>query len=558
MSRVPILKCKTCDQCSTHFTGVISPDVDNSLFRSLTIPTEQEMSIQNRWLESDEQLLVNADNKVAFLEAVLRKMNVGRAILGTRISRRRSLKGTIRRLPVEILRIIFQLASSDVELDWRDRPGYPVDLFSDEGRNVPGTVAQVCHLWKEVVYGTPELWTRLSVMVPRTPSQEHLFLTILNRSGSRPLKLSVDAGPWLITRSPPPHVAVLCSALTRAEELDISFDIVGGLNLGGVQYLQLKQLRLHVHGAWDLINRYSYSRRQVEALIQAPVLESFLTDDFTELGRDGIYPRSTISVFECQGERSGGMKQAHLLELVARCPDIRSLNIVLRGSTFAQVSSQPILLPRLERLVYRYDTSDRALFLDSISTPALINLTVPGDPTEEFTSGLVRFLDRSGCRLQSLDCNLPWGFEGKDINSGWPAIFARVPDLKSLRVRLSANISWDGRDPLGDLCSILNDPSWAKGLSCLHVRATAGGWRDLEREEMEDITRRFLDLVESRAPRLHVATVAPLREAQLHLDCVHQSGWGEVASIPLAGVLEQRRLLLQSSGMVCDVFFPAI
>ncbi|KAL0563186.1 hypothetical protein V5O48_018890, partial [Marasmius crinis-equi] len=350
------------------------------------------MSIQNLWLQNNKQLLANADNKVAFLEAVLRKVNVGRAILR-----------------------------------------YPVELFSDEGRNVPGTLAQVCYLWKEVFYGTPELWTRLSAMVPPTPSQDHLFLTILNCSGFRPLKLSIDASPWMITCSPPPHVAVLCSALTRTEQLDISFDIVGGLNLGRMQYLQLKRLRLHVHSAWDLINRYLYSRQQVEALILAPGLESFLTDDFIKLRRDRIYPQSTISVFECQGDRSGGMKQAHLLELVARCPNIRSLNIVLRGSTFAQVSSEPILLPRLKCLVYRYDTSDRALFLNSISTPALIDLTVPSEPTEDFTSGLIRFLDRSGCCLQSLDCNLPWGFEGKDISFGWLAIFARVPDLKSLQ-----------------------------------------------------------------------------------------------------------------------------
>ncbi|KAL0562766.1 hypothetical protein V5O48_019313 [Marasmius crinis-equi] len=208
---------------------------------------------------------------------------------------------------------------------------------------------------------------------------------------------------------------------------------------------------------------------------------------------------------------------------------------MLQGSSFRHAPSQSILLPHLQRLVYKYDVSDGTIFLDSISTPSLTELSVPADPSEEFTHGLLRFLDRSGCHLQSLECDLPWSFDGKDADAGWPAILSQMPGLKSLYVRLSASLSWNGNDPLDELCNILCDLSWARELTYLRIRATAGGWRDLEREEMEDVTGRFLALVESRAPDNHAPTVVPLRGAQLELDCYHNSGWTELDTVPLTG-----------------------
>ncbi|KAL0567207.1 hypothetical protein V5O48_014781 [Marasmius crinis-equi] len=555
-SHAPTLRCKTCDVCNVHFEGIISPDVDLQLLRCPTAISEKETAIQDEWLQSDEQLLEEQEQKIHFQEAVLQKMYAGRAIVCSRIWKRRSLKGAVRRTPVEILNLIFKLACSEEKYDWRDRPVYPISLFSDDSRNIPGVLSEVCYLWRSVVQNTSDLWTDLCIMVPRTPSEENHLQQILDRSGSRPLKLSVEIGPWMVTRSPPPHVAVLCSALSRAGDLHISFDIVGGLDLTGVTYPHLKRVRLHAHSAFDMVGRYSYSRPQVQALVQAPQLETFSTNDFNDLGRDEIYPRSTISAFECHGQ--GSLTQAHLMELVARCPGIRSLNIMLRGSSFRYgPSQQPLLLPRLERLVYNYDTSDRTVFLDTITAPSLTDLTVPADPAGEFTAGLLRFIERSGCRLLSLDCNLPWEFDGKSLESGWPAILTRTPDLKSLRVKMSASRSWNGQDPFEELRSVLKDTTFARALTSLRISASAGGWRDLERQEMEDVARRFLGLAESRSPLDHALAVEPLQVAVLHLDRMH-SGWGEVGTIPLTGALESQRQALVNSGMECTVVFPPV
>ncbi|KAL0575880.1 hypothetical protein V5O48_006102 [Marasmius crinis-equi] len=519
---------------------------------------DQESEIQNQWLGSDERLLKEQDKEIAFLERAVQKMYAGRAIVQSRIQRRRCLKGAIRRVPVEVLRIIFQMACSDVVHDWHHDPRFPIVLFQRDSKNIPGDLAQVCYLWKDIVYNFSDLWDTISFELPNSPAKEEHLQSIVDRSGSRLLTLAVEAGPWILARSPPPLIVGLSEALSRARVLDISFDIVSGMDLRGVTYLHLKELHLHVHSAFDQINRYAYSRRQVQALVQAPSLESFSTDDFSELGRDGTYPTSTISTFRCSGA-GAGIRQAHLTELAIRCPEIRSLTVMLRGTSFRQTPSQPALLPRLERLIFTHDTSDHSLFLDSIVGPSLTELVLPTDPSEEFIEGLVRFIDRSGCRLRVLDCSFPWGFDGSSVQAGWGAIFERLPDLESLRVKLTANLTWHGKDGLDDLCSVLLQPNCARRLTSLRVSAIAGGWRDLEMEEMEDVARRFLSLAESRAPDNHAPTIVPLQEAALHLDTSRYNGWGvEVGSIPLPTSLEQRRLALEAAGMHCEVFFPAI
>ncbi|KAL0567196.1 hypothetical protein V5O48_014797 [Marasmius crinis-equi] len=554
-SYAPTLRCKTCDVCSVQFEGIVSPDVDPRLLRCPTAMTEKDSAIQNEWLESDKRLLEEQERKIRFQEAALQKMYAGQAIVRSRIWKRTSLKSALRRVPIEILNLIFKLACSEVQYDWRDRPGYPISLFTDDSRNIPAMLSEVCYLWRSVIHNTPDLWTDLCIMVPRISSEENHLQKILDRSGSRPLNLFVDIGPWMISRSPPPHVAVLCSALSCAGDLHISFDIVGGLDLTGVTYPHLKRLRLQAHSAFGMVNRFSYSRPQVQALVQAPSLEAFSIDSFADLGRDGIYPTSSISEFECQGQ--GSLTHAHLMELAARCPGIRSLNIMLRGSSFCFGPPQPLSLPRLERLVYNFDTSDRIIFLDTIIAPSLTHLTVPGDPSGEFTAGLFRFIERSGCRLLSFICNVPWEFDGRSVQSGWPAIFTRMPDLKSLEVKLSASRAWSGQDPFEDLRSALEDTSFLKALTSLHLSASAGGWRDLERGEMEELAGRFLSLVESRSLVDHALVVEPLQVAILHLDRL-ETGWGDVGFMPLTEALESRRQALEDSGTRCTVLFPPV
>ncbi|KAJ7611681.1 hypothetical protein FB45DRAFT_716777, partial [Roridomyces roridus] len=83
----------------------------------------------------------------------------------------------VRRLPAEILQTIFLLGSE-----------------SSQTPNVIPVPGQVCRRWRDVVVGTPELWSRISVGGTRFTFIDHyedLASLFLERSISQPLSVSM-------------------------------------------------------------------------------------------------------------------------------------------------------------------------------------------------------------------------------------------------------------------------------------------------------------------------------------------------------------------------------
>ncbi|KAL0578307.1 hypothetical protein V5O48_003684 [Marasmius crinis-equi] len=543
----------TCQHCPALFEATISPPPDISPLRSGGVFGEYRMRIEDKMLELDEATLARLENAVAFHETLLRKIKADENLLRKRILDRKAFKAPIRRLPSEILQETLLLACAGEEYHWSDRPIYPIAMFGRRGKNAPNALAQVCFRWHQIVYDTPQFWGALTITVPRSADQQNHLQQILHLSRSLPLKLSIERGTWYGSHVASDYITPLKEALSRTSELHTDYDFIAEENLGGMaEYCNLKRLFLYVRGAYGASQRFQFSRPQLASLIQAPNLDSFWTDSFREVSRHGLFPSSTLTVFEC-GE-GGIVNQEQLQDLFRSCPRIRSLSINLRGSSTPQEAPKPLFSSTLERLTYNCDDSLSIVFIDSLTTPSLKELALPMNTPGNAAKHILEFLDRSNCSLRVLECSLPMEFSSDP--SGWSTVLARLPDLEILRVRLSGCVSWSGTSAFDVLCDTLSgDIVILKRMTVLQVIAHGGIWTDLEGAEVERVVKHFLMLAESRSPHRPNSAVVPLRECRLQVESQH-SWEPEAPKLSISREVEIRRLQLVSAGMECEVIFP--
>ncbi|KAL0572893.1 hypothetical protein V5O48_009062 [Marasmius crinis-equi] len=542
-----------CLYCPAQFVGVTSPEIDINIFRNAAMPTPKEMEGHDQALAADEHLLGRQEDAIEFLADLLEKFKLDSEVVRKRIDARKALKAPIRRIPIEILMRIFIFTCSSEDVVWHDLPIYPVTLRSREGNNIPTDLSLVCLTWKKIVNNMSCLWEALTITIPRTSAQHKILKRILRRSGSRLLRLAIECGDWYSVPPPLSCIASVTSAISRSRELHVHFDVFAGTDMGTFSCPHLKSLFLHVQGAHGLYEGAAYAMSQLTTILQAPTLESFWTDSFTELVENELIPGSTITSFECLEH---GVRREHLLLLIRACPQIRSLSILLKSSSFRQITPEILVLPLLERLEYKHDRTARLSFLEGFTTPHLTELVLPSDQPEVTEESFEQFLSRSGCRITLLDCYMPLTFDGRDVRTVWSRIFDKLAYLQYLRVRLAGTDSWEGENGFEVFCDAVDLPLKPRlcRLSTLHVRATTGAWSDLQTPDIHRLVTRFFSFVGSRTRLEHDAAVAPLQVTSLCMES-HQA-WGVYPGVPLPEELEERRMQLVSGGMECEVYVP--
>ncbi|KAL0580151.1 hypothetical protein V5O48_001861 [Marasmius crinis-equi] len=530
----------------------MSPDVDVSSLRPGGDVDSRRISAENSLLVSDEQLFADLGDVIAFHEGLVNKMKADRVLLQHRIWTRKAFSAPIRRLPTEVLEEILLSVCAQERYDWFGQPIHPVAMYGNQNRNVPSTLAQVCARWNLVVYNNPRFWASLTIGVPRTEVGCRRLAQVLDHSYPLPLTLAVEGN----STYPPitSFLLLLISALARTFDLHVDYEFIAQEDLGGVIDCRgLTRLFVHVRGMSGAAEQYGYSRTQLASLIQAPALESFGTDSFTELARYDLYPHSALTAFECG--KGGTIQQRHLTELLRRCPDLRSVSIAIPFGEYDNGYSASIVLSKLERLAYDCDRSYGSLLLDTFITPSLIELVLPIGVSEDIWCHVIRFIDRSDCRLRSLECTLPWSFI--EDPSGWIATFSRLVDLESLRVKVSGKTSWTGENCLGMLFQVLSgDVPILRKLRSLHVISRGDDWKDPDLEDMERLAALFLSFVERRSAQNQVKNVVSLREVRLVVESRH--AWGDKAGDPIGGMLAVRRDALLLTGMACEIIFPSV
>ncbi|KAL0564903.1 hypothetical protein V5O48_017135, partial [Marasmius crinis-equi] len=539
--------------------GEASPEVDRQIFRSGTVLPPSELIDHDRLLESDEQLMRRQDETIAFFEAVVEQFKVDRELVQVRIDARKALRSPIRRLPVELLMRIFVFTCSSMERDDEEPPFFSIALPGREGHHppeaiVPQVLSRVCFTWKSIAEGLSSLWTSLTFSIPRTRGQHKTLRRILALSGSQQLRLSIQGGDWYPDSPPAASLALLRSALNRCSELHVNYSFLSGTELGAFECRNLKRLFLHVRGSYGLNEETAFSIPQLTTVIQAPALETFWSDSFTEIAQDDIYPAPTISSFECL---EGSLTHDHLTTLVRACPRIRSLSVKLKTSTFRHSSPDHLLLPHLERLEFKCDHSDRMFFLSRLTTPRLRELVLPAGQNDVTQERFIDFLNRSGCRLTLLDCYIPLAFDGTDDRTTLSRIVEKVPDLQTFRVRVTGTDSWEGENDLLVITDVLGgERPHLPRLAFFHVRAHGGHWREPAVHEVELLVGRFFDFAESRSRLTHPASISPLQAVSLLVES--KNAWGDSPTLPLHRELEARRTALVFAGMECNVYIPTL
>ncbi|KAL0576765.1 hypothetical protein V5O48_005230 [Marasmius crinis-equi] len=520
--------------------------------RSGDVLEGHRMRVEEDLLRNDEALLKGLDQVMAFHEELLKKMAMERELLQTNIWERKALKAPMRTLPTELVQEILLLACVNSEYRWSDRPIYPVALFGRHTKILPNDLAGVCARWRQIVYDTPQFWQSLTVKVPRSLSQQSRLQQVLERSGSRPLTLSIQRGSWYQGVSSSRFIAPLRHAMSRASELHVDYDFIGEEYLGEENdYGCLKALFLYMRGSYGVTDRYPFSKAQVRMLLQAPSLKRFWTDSFREMARHDMFPSSAITDFSCGG--GGVVKQEDIVKLFTKCPRIQVLSITLKPSSDRGDVSVPLVSQHLQTLTYSSDGPRTLAFLDSLTTPFLQELNLPLDAPAHIHRHFVEFLKRSRCILRVLGCTLPRELTADP--SGWSAILGRLRDLDTLRVRVSGTLSWTGRSAFDVLCDVLTTaPPTLPNLRCFHVTAHGGDWKELHAGEVDRVITRWVVFAESRSPEHHGSQMVPLRRTELRFDS--NRAWSDHPDVSISVELEKRREVLLSTGMECDIFFP--
>ncbi|KAJ7587190.1 hypothetical protein C8J56DRAFT_943780 [Mycena floridula] len=231
----------TCDNCNDEFELLLKPIVTLQNVRQNYAPLSSFdiMTVQS-FLETDApDELLRCDDEIFRLEGLIRAVEKRQEEIGESMALHRAALSPIRRLPAEILRIIFTF--------YCDIGFWETEIFEERRRFCEGvasfepfTLASTCAYWRQIVLDMPSLWTTLMLvyedegrleeeameywsdgdfsetgsahsdeeayqwskaysLIPKPRRQRPLFAhevlrLILQRSGQKPLKVWIDFG----------------------------------------------------------------------------------------------------------------------------------------------------------------------------------------------------------------------------------------------------------------------------------------------------------------------------------------------------------------------------
>ncbi|KAK1226016.1 hypothetical protein PQX77_011015 [Marasmius sp. AFHP31] len=165
-----------CPSCSYTFTPHLPhPHIAATSYRSGDYAQDAEIA---RWISEEESELSKFQAEISRIRSILASMELRESELTERISERKSLVSSVRRLPSELWAEIFALCmgvstSGQASLavsksDWNNVSAPPLVL------------SHVCSRWRSILHTTPNLWSTLDVNLYAldrdiTPLLNHYF-----------------------------------------------------------------------------------------------------------------------------------------------------------------------------------------------------------------------------------------------------------------------------------------------------------------------------------------------------------------------------------------------
>ncbi|KAJ6481230.1 hypothetical protein C8R47DRAFT_593314 [Mycena vitilis] len=186
-SRVPPWVPQTCPHCQGAIDTFEEPQSMqlHGLLDSNRAPTDSETSSLRNAIAEEQARKMRADERIAALTVSLKKLVRDRDALEEDIRKFEGILSPLRRMPTELLSLIFDFATRR-----RQWYGPDTDLW---------IISQVCLRWRATVCTQPALWTfinldfRERLVEPRTMTEFRLEIQ-LQRSGHLPLDVVFTSG----------------------------------------------------------------------------------------------------------------------------------------------------------------------------------------------------------------------------------------------------------------------------------------------------------------------------------------------------------------------------
>ncbi|THU98333.1 hypothetical protein K435DRAFT_777549 [Dendrothele bispora CBS 962.96] len=443
-----MIQCPKCGGSSFHPRVSVKPNEILQQLRSSIGFTDQALT--NQALHDAEKDLGDYDTEIARLETAISVLKYKRERLEDYVAKCRSLLSPIRRLPPEILSLIFLFQCRKF-----------ANMFNlyEPDKTLPAFVlSQVCTGWRNVALNTPTMWSNLDIAVgwcsdPSGSRSKDIDLALplirqcLNRSSQAPLTLTLYFwGPLHRENDFSSILKALAATSHRWYSLEIQCDD----NERDTELLSLWSQDVELSS----LERLETSASTLESLLEisthlrrAPLL-SCLFLDFVKhesgLTKILVLPLAqitslTLSCYETPPENFEILRQCiHLTDLVLVWDDNRSWGPPSRvGTNFATT------LDRLDNLRFEIWASGATFksmlsnLFSKITAPALKDLTISCESyhcKENWSPNLgdiAEFVKRSGCTLSHL-----W-IQASIIDSDCLSLLHLFPDLKVLTIEES-------------------------------------------------------------------------------------------------------------------------
>ncbi|THV03780.1 hypothetical protein K435DRAFT_248245 [Dendrothele bispora CBS 962.96] len=160
-----MLQCSKCDSFLFHPRVLLQEDSDEKILQRLRSPaavTEEDTAYVDQTLHDAESDLANYDAETTRLEKAVFVLKLQRQRLQDHVVKHRSLLSPIRRLPLEVLDLIFFTVCSG--------SGNVLNIQSERCmKSCPIVLSDVSTIWRRVVLESPLLWTKLSLRLELSP-----------------------------------------------------------------------------------------------------------------------------------------------------------------------------------------------------------------------------------------------------------------------------------------------------------------------------------------------------------------------------------------------------
>ncbi|KAL1713060.1 hypothetical protein EV715DRAFT_277574 [Schizophyllum commune] len=397
--------CNACDKACHVELDIPPPGPQNTILRTGRLLSSAENERLGRAIARTDECLTAIGAKVKELMDLVAQLHEGERELKALRRAQQAYLAPVRKLPPEILSIIFKMYCGDKS----------INLFDD--RCPPLILSSVCNVWRETILGLHSVWNHFEFSRYAESNLETILIRLrafLEYSGDLPLRHCVLAYD-LDTVSTPDlqYMQALDLLIEHAHRwTEVEFESGGGglsdgarrmlAKLDGRRLTHLQKVDgdVHVLAACSAMGLFEGSTALRRVSLRGGPHDVGRTDVLLDLPWDHVEELETF--LPCD----------YALTYLQRCPNLvkwKYADTSRFGPGQMYLPRSHIILPRLRTASFCFHRESDISLLSGITTPVLQDCTVDffhGCLTNA-DIGLVNLLTRSTCPLRRLSLEYP-------------------------------------------------------------------------------------------------------------------------------------------------------